>query len=168
MLATQERKGARARADDVVSANALATHLGMSRQNVAQLTAAAVIQQRSDGRYDQTASRLRYINHLRAEHRRSPRTEADVAHAVAKTDLMRIRIEEKRRQLVRREDVDELIDAMAGTVLTHLSGLGARCSRDLAVRRNIDAVVTQIRREIAAACSAKADAWNEPPLEEQS
>ena len=56
---------------------------------------------------------------------------------------------------------------MAGLVLTHLSGMAARCSRDLAVRRNIEAVVDQIRREIAAACLAKADEWNEPPLDEQ-
>jgi hypothetical protein len=40
---------------DVVSANGLATHLGMTRQ----LTAEAIIEQRSDGRYDQTACRLR-------------------------------------------------------------------------------------------------------------
>jgi hypothetical protein len=43
----------------------------------------------------------------------------------------------------------------------------ARCSRDLMVRRNIDNVVNQVRREIAAACLAKADEWNEPPLDEQ-
>src|SRR6478609_8478589 len=47
-------------ADDVVTANSLATHLGMTRQNVARLTAEAVIEQRSDGCYDQTASRLKY------------------------------------------------------------------------------------------------------------
>jgi hypothetical protein len=37
----------------------------------------------------------------------------------------------------------------------------------MVVRRNIDAVADQIRREIAAACLAKADEWNEPPLDEQ-
>jgi hypothetical protein len=41
---------------------------------------------------------------LRREHRRSPRTEADAAHAKAKTELLQIRmIEEKKRTLVRRE-----------------------------------------------------------------
>ena len=29
------------------------------------------------------------------------------------------------------------------------------------------AVVDQVRREMAAACVAKADEWNEPPLDEQ-
>jgi hypothetical protein len=72
-------------ADDIVTGYSLATHLGMSRQNVALLTAQAVIEQRSDGNYDQTASRLEYINYIRAEHRRSPRTEADAAHTAIKT-----------------------------------------------------------------------------------
>jgi hypothetical protein len=35
------------------------------------------------------------------------------------------------------------------------------------VRRNIDAVVMQIRREISEACSKTSDECNEPPLEEQ-
>ena len=42
---------------------------------------------------------------------------------------------------MRRDDVNELIEALAGTVLTHLSGMAARCSRDMVVRRSIDAVV---------------------------
>ena len=78
-----------------------------------------------------------------------------------------MRLMEKRRELVRRVDVDALIDGIAGTVLTHLSGMAAHCSRDMVVRRNIDAVVMQIRREIAEACSKAVDAANEPPLDEQ-
>ena len=66
--------------------------------------------------------------------------------------------------MVRRDAVDALIDQIAGTVLTHLSGKAARCSRDMQVRRNIDAVVTQIRTEIAEACKRAADECNEPPL----
>jgi hypothetical protein len=38
------------------------------------------------------------------------------------------------RKLVRRKDVDELVDHICGTVLTHLSGMGARCSRDMVVQ----------------------------------
>jgi hypothetical protein len=40
------RDKARMVADGVVTASSLATHLGMTRQNVARLTAAAVIEQR--------------------------------------------------------------------------------------------------------------------------
>src|SRR6476620_4608309 len=83
-------------ADDVVTASSLATHLGMTRQNVARLTAEAVIEQRSDGCYDQTASRLRYIKHLRVEHQRSPRTQADADHVAVKTEMLKLRLQNKR------------------------------------------------------------------------
>ena len=73
--AAAKRDKVRMVADDIVTANRLATHLGCTRQNIARLTAEAIIEQRSDGHYDQTASRLRYIKHLRSEHRRSPRTK---------------------------------------------------------------------------------------------
>ena len=154
-------------ADDVVTPNSLATHLGCTRQNIARLTAEAIIEQRADGHYDQTASRLRYIKHLRDEHRRSPRTQADADHVRVKTEMLKLRLLEKRRALVKREDVDALIDQLAGITLTHLSGMSARRSRDMVVRRNIDAVVHQIRTELAKACTRMADAQGEPPLSEQ-
>jgi hypothetical protein len=157
----------RSRRAATVSASALALHLDCSRTYIGKLEAEGVIQQQGDG-FPLDQSRVAYLRYLRREHRRSPRAEADAEHAKAKTALLQIRIMEKQRKLVLREDVDALIDALAGITLTHLSGMAARCgSRDMQVRRNIDAVVDQIRREIAAACLAKADEWNEPPLDEQ-
>jgi hypothetical protein len=125
-----------------------------------------VIQRQGDG-FPLDQSRLAYLRYLRCERQQSPRSEADAAHAKAKTELLQIRIMEKQRKLVRQDDVNELIDQIAGITLTHLSGMAARCSRDVVVRRNIDAVVMQIRREIVEACSKAADAANEPPLDEQ-
>jgi len=42
--------------------------------------------------------------------------------------MLQLRLMEKKRELVRRADVDELIDGIAGGVLTHLSSLPARCA----------------------------------------
>ena len=163
--AASKRDKVRMVADDVVTANSLATHLGCTRQNIARLTAEAIIEQRSDGHYDQTASGLRYIKHLRSEHRRSPRTEADAAHVALKTEMLQLRLLEKRRKLVRREDADALIDEICGVVLTHLSGMSTRCSRDPLIRRSIDAVVHQVRTELAQVCTKLADERGEPPLD---
>jgi hypothetical protein len=164
-----KRDKARMVADDVVTANSLATHLGMTRQNVARLTAEAVIEQRSDGCYDQTASRLKYIKHLRSEHQRSPRTQADADHVKVKTEMLQLRLMEKKRELVRRVDVDELIDGIAGVTLTALSSLPARCAPrgDLAIRRSIERVVFEVRAEIANVCQGMADEHGEPPLDAQ-
>jgi hypothetical protein len=69
--------------------------------------------------------------------------------------------------LVRRDDANELLDTVCGVVLTHLSGMAARCSRDMIVRRNIDAVVHQVRTELAQVCLRMADERGEPPLDQQ-
>ena len=152
-------------ADDIVTANSLATHLGCTRQNIARLTAEAVIEQRRDGCYDQTASRLRYIKHLRMP--RSSRAEADAAHVRAKAQILQIKIMQQQRKLVLREDANALIDEMCGVALTHLSGMAARCSRDMVIRREIDRVVYEVRRELAQVCLKMADERGEPPLDVQ-
>ena len=155
-------------ADDVVTPNSLATHLGCTRQNIARLTAEAVIEQRADGHYDQSASRLRYIKHLRSP--RSSRSEADAAHVQAKAEMLQIKIAQQRRLLVRRDDVDALIDTICGVVLTHLSGLPARCAPrgDLAMRRGIERVVFEVRTEMAQACARMADERGEPPADAEA
>ena len=156
----------RSRKPATVSASALARHLDCSRTYIGKLEAEGVIQRQGDG-FPLDQSRVAYLRYLRRERRQSPRAEADADHVKVKTEMLQMRLMEKRRELVRRVDVDALIDDIAGTMLTHLSGMAARCSRDMVVRRNIDAVVMQIRREIAEACSKAADAANAPPLDEQ-
>ena len=122
-----------------------------------KLTAEGVIEKRGDG-CDQDAIRLRYIAHLRSEHRRSPRTAADAKHAEARTELLQIRIDEKKRTLVRRDAHEAMIDQMAGLVLTKLGGWPARVAgTDLVVRRRAEAVLRELRTEIAEAASKLAD-----------
>lgn len=140
----------RDRGDDVVTANGLATHLGMSRQNVARLTAEAIITQRADGRYDQSASRLAYIKHLRAEHRRSPRVEADAEFSWAKSELIRIRIAEKQGELIALEEAERVVDGVVGLCIMKMNELPARIGRtDLSLRRQIEAAVFETRVAIA-------------------
>jgi len=108
-----------------VSASALALHLDCSRAYIGKLEAEGVIQRQSDG-FPLDQCRVAYIQYLRRERRQSPRSEADADHVKAKAEMLQLRLMEKRRELVRRDDVDDLIDQIAGTVLTHLSGLSAR------------------------------------------
>jgi hypothetical protein len=156
----------RSRKPATVSASALALHLDCTRTYIGKLEAEGVIQRQGDG-FPLDQSRVAYLRYLRRERRQSPRSEADADHVKVKTEMLQLRLMEKRGELVRRDDVDALIDQLAGITLTHLSGMAARCSRDMVVRRNIDAVVMQVRREISEACSKAADECGEPPLDEQ-
>jgi hypothetical protein len=73
---------------------------------------------------------------LRRERRQSSRAEADADHVKVKTEMLQLRLMEKKRELVRMDEVNELIDGICGVVLTHLSSLPARCAPrgDLAIR----------------------------------
>jgi len=54
---------------------------------------------------------------------------------------------EKKRELVRRTDVDALIDRICGVTLTHLSGWPARIAgADLGLRRKAEALVFEMRK----------------------
>jgi hypothetical protein len=156
----------RSRKPATVSASALALHLDCSRSYIGKLEGEGVIQRQGDG-FPLDQSRVAYLRYLRREHRHSPRTQADADHVKVKTEMLQMRLMEKRRELVRRADVDALIDGIAGVTLTALSSLPARCAPhgDLATRRAIERVVMEMRRDIANACNARADEAGEPPLD---
>jgi len=85
-----------------VSAPALAQHLDCSRAYIGKLEAEGVIQRQGDG-FPLDQSRVAYLRYLRRERRQSPRSEADAEHVKAKTQMLQLRLMEKRRELVRRD-----------------------------------------------------------------
>ena len=118
---TGERSGATVRrmVAVLVSGTKLAGHFGLSRQHVERLAQQNVIERRpGDGLFDQDQSRLKYFAYLRAEHRRSPRTEADSEHTRVKTEMLQLKLMRQRGELVLQADVDALIDTICGCVLT--------------------------------------------------
>ena len=68
--------------------------------------------------------------------------EADADHVEVKTEMLQLRLMEKKRELVRRDAHEAMIDQMAGLVLTKLGGWPARVAgADLGVRRRAEAVL---------------------------
>jgi hypothetical protein len=151
-----------------VSTSALAAHLDCSRAYVGKLEAEGVIQRQGDG-FPLDQSRVAYLRFLGRERQQSPRARTDADHLKVKTELLQLRLMEKKCELVRQADVDELIDGICGVTLTALSSLPARCAPrgDLVIRRSIDRVVFEVRTEIAKICQEMADRCGEPPLDEQ-
>jgi hypothetical protein len=84
----------------------------------------------------------------------------------AKTELIDIRIREKKRDLMPTEtaiaDMERLIDI----VLTQMSGMSARIGgHDLQLRRRVDEIVYETRVRLADTFNKLADKTREPPLE---
>ena len=75
-----------------------------------------MIQRHGDG-FPLDQSRIAYLRYLRRERRQSPRGDADADHVKVKTEMLQLRLMEKKRELVRREDVNALFDQLAGVLL---------------------------------------------------
>ena len=131
---------------------------------MAKLEAEGVLHRAPDGSgFDVDASRVAYLRYLRRERRQSPRTEADADHVKVKTEMLQLRLMEARRELVSREAHEAMIDQMAGLVLTKLGGWPARIAgADFGLRRRAEAVLRELRTEIAEACTKLADEQGEP------
>jgi hypothetical protein len=158
----------RFRRAETVSASALALHLDCSRAYIDKLEAEGVIQRQGDG-FPLDQSRVAYLRYLRRERRQSPRSEADADLQRAKSELIRLRIAEKQRELIPLEEASAHMEEMIGLFTSGLAGFAARCGgRDMTVRRAIDKAVYDLRLEIATACARKADEGGEPPLDDDA
>jgi hypothetical protein len=150
---------------ETVSASALAVHLDCSRTYIGKLEAEDVIQRQGSG-FALDPSRVACLRYCGASggNRRAMKL---MLPSPRKTEMLELRLAEKRRELVPKAVYDAMIDEFAGLVLTHLSGMAARCSNDLVVRRKIGAAVYEVRKEMAKAALAMADQQGELPFDQQ-
>jgi hypothetical protein len=131
----------------------VAQQLDCSRTYIGKLDADGMIQ-RQRGGFPLDQSRVAYLRYLRREHRYSPPSQADADHVKVKTEMLQMRLMEKRRELVRRDYLDALIDGIAGVTPTALSSMPARFAPrgDPAIRRSIQRVVCEVRTERTKVC----------------
>jgi hypothetical protein len=135
----------------------LAEHLGLTRQRIGVLADAEhVIERLPTGRFDLDSARLAYLNWLRDPARRAARSEAASEHARMKTRLLALRIAEQEGRLMEVSETEELIDQMCALFRTGLGSLPARVTRDLQIRRAIDAAAFDIMTKIANVAEERA------------
>jgi hypothetical protein len=143
----------------------LARHLDLSRQRIQQLVDEKVIPQLPSGRFDMDTCRVTYLRWLRAPERRATRSQVDADFTAAKAELIRLRVAEKKRELIPLEYARSVEDKAIGVVLTAMAGMAARCAgNDLQLRRKIDQVVYETRVQLAGILNELADQAGEPPL----
>jgi hypothetical protein len=121
-----------------------------------------VIERLPDGKFNQDDARLKYLAWLRDPARRSARSQADADFVRAKTQLLELRVGERRGTLIPKERVDA--NCTRRDRDDQSRGLGAPCTQDLRIRAAIDAVVRQVRTEMAIAANKWPMNDDEPPL----
>ena len=82
--------------------------------------------------------------------------------------MIRLRVAEKRRELVRQSDVDELINGIGGVLLSAMSAMPAQSAPigELAMRRRPERSVFETRKALAGTFTKMGDEAGEPPLED--
>jgi hypothetical protein len=95
-----------------------------------------------------------YIKSLKDENSRASKSASVSRLQDAKTQEVAIRIAERNRELIPVEDAEAALDHLLATVRAELSGLPARITRDLPLRRSIEQEVNGSLARMADALDA--------------
>ncbi len=126
------------------SLSRVAQHFGISRTAARDLEIQNVIN-RTAGL---DSCRLAYIRHLRERHSRRNGSNSHLREARARE--IEVRTAQRLGKLVPLEDFDAFVDELCGIFRTELSGLPARVTRDLMLRRTVEQEITVMLHRVSA------------------
>lgn len=136
--------------DDLITLEVAARLLMISVERVRQLSKSGYIDRPKPGRTTVVSAVQGYIRFLKDEERKNTKSDASNRVADARAAEIELRTAERRRDLISQEEAIAAMDLVVGKVTETLSGLPARITRDLVLRRKIEAAVHTGRKEIAS------------------
>ena len=128
----------------------------LSNERIRQLVKDGYIPKPAKNSYPLVGVVQGYIKFLRDEDRRSSKTAAESGLKAARQKEVELRIAERSRDLIDVREHSDIVDEMAGMFVAGLSALPARVTKDMAMRREIEAGCDAIRNDIAALAAEKA------------
>lgn len=144
MKATKTKKA------ETVTATAMAALLQIDRALVGRMAADGILPRGSDGRFDPIPTMSAYIKHLKTKTRERSASASHAQLQEARAKEITLRTAERIRELIEMTDAIAAIDSIFGTVRGELSGLAARITRDLSLRRQIDGEIDAALSRVAA------------------
>ncbi|MCR6673243.1 hypothetical protein [Devosia ginsengisoli] len=124
---------------------------------IRKLQADGYIPRPAPGKVALVAAVQGYIKSLKDEDRRSTKTASDSRVRDARAAEIEMRIAERKRELIPIEDAAAAMDLLAGKTKEEMTGLAARITRDMELRRKIEAEVNGAQSRIADALRASAE-----------
>jgi len=135
--------------------------LMLTPDRVTQLVRAGHIKRAARGRYALVDVVQGYVRYLKAEARKGSRTAAHSRIQEAKAQEIELRLAEKRRQLIPLEDALFVVEVTTATFRDELLGLPARFTRDMDLRRKLEAETHESLNRMATAAGAAAKSFRE-------
>lgn len=139
---------------DLITIEVAARLLMLTPQRVNQLIAAGYIAKPKRGFTTIVSAVQGYIRFLKEDAKKTSRSEASSRAVDARAQEIELRIRERTRELIPQEDAIMAMDLLAGEVNRQLSGLPARITRDVPLRRQIEAKVNEAKGQIASALAS--------------
>lgn len=129
--------------------------IGTSDEWVRRLIAEGVIKRTPNGGVYRDEVVRGYIGWLRDEQRKATKAAGENRVKDARAREIELRIAQIEGDLIDLSDHDAIVDEMAGLFVASLSSLPARVTRDIPLRRKIEAECDQIRSQIAAVAAKR-------------
>ncbi len=135
-------------ADTIASTSEICLLAACTKQRLHALEQEGVVSRVGRDQWLLAATIRAIIQHLRSENRRGPRTDANIRLANARAQTLELRNEREANQLLRFDEVCAAWDSVIGRLVSELGSVPARCSRDVSMRRTIEAEINRAREEV--------------------
>lgn len=136
---------------DLITIDVAARLLMMTPQRVNQLVSAGYIQRPKRGFTTIVSAVQGYIRFLKDDARKNTKSEAASRATDARAEEIQLRVAERKRLLIPREDAELAMDLVVGEVNKVFTGLPARITRDVRLRREVEARLNEAKGQIADA-----------------
>jgi len=130
---------------------------GITAERVRQLMKEGWIPKERPGRVLMVAAVQGYIRYLKDVAKRTTKTAAESRVRDARAEEIEMRVAERRRELIPIDDATLALDLLVGRVKEEMGGIAARVTRDIDLRRKIEAEVNGAQARIAEALGASAE-----------
>ncbi len=134
---------------DLITLEVAGRLLMISPERIRQLSKAGYIAIPKRGFTTIVSAVQGYIRFLKEDARKESKSAAASRAVDARAAEIELRIAERKRELIPLEDALLAMDLLAGEVNRQLAGLPAQITRDIALRRDIEAKVDGVRARIS-------------------
>ncbi len=137
---------------EAIGAGALGRMLDVSAQFLGNLLRDGHIHRAAQhGHYQLEASVRGYVHFLRENRKTTSKTAAAQRLQEARADEVQLRVAERQRELIPIDDAEAALDFVLASVRSELSGISARVTRDVPLRRQIEREINESMDRMAAA-----------------